>query len=74
MQILFDERSDSFDLRNLNGIEMILICEALKRWYKKSGIEPSTPLMVTIESQHKAMWGALDRIVEDEPRREPEEH
>ncbi len=72
MQILFDERSDSFDLRNLDAVEMVLIHDALLIWYKSLGVTPKTPLITAMVSQREAMRAAYRRMITKKNQEESE--
>ncbi len=61
MQILFDERSDSFDLLDLNAFELALIRDALVGWYREMNVKPTAPLLPTIRSQDENILGAFER-------------
>lgn len=72
MQILFDDRSDSFDLLKLNAFELMLIQDALLVWYREMDFKPDSPLMYTILSQDENIRNALDRLITNLHRQESE--
>lgn len=72
MQILFDDRSDSFDLLDLNAFELMLIQDALLDWHREMNFKPDSPLMHTILSQDEHIRGALDRLIRNLHRQESE--
>lgn len=72
MQILFDERSDSFDLLNLNVFELSLIRDALLGWYREMDLKPTAPLLPTILSQDEYIIGAFERSLLRRRREDPE--